>query len=148
MVSNAVHVGSVNKQWRGSGYDLTEQLKTNQNASGRGYSSVGTESDRHAVDAGSIPLCSTGIFFQESTFNADSYGLRTPSCAIACINIWAHVNDPVFHVRSSVDYGNTKTPSMHRRLGRVTLPQLAFPGESDPDFPRQNSHWDQYSCNK
>ena len=28
-----------------------------------------------------------------------SYGVRTPPCAIACINICAHVHDPVVHVR-------------------------------------------------
>ena len=28
-----------------------------------------------------------------------SFGVRTPPCAIACINICAHVKDPVVHVR-------------------------------------------------
>ena len=28
-----------------------------------------------------------------------SYGVRTPPCAMACINIYAHVEDPVVHVR-------------------------------------------------
>ena len=28
-----------------------------------------------------------------------SFGVRTPQCAIACINICAHVKDPVVHVR-------------------------------------------------
>ena len=28
-----------------------------------------------------------------------SYRVRTPPCAIACINIYAHVKDPVVHVR-------------------------------------------------
>ena len=28
-----------------------------------------------------------------------SYGVRTPPCAIACINTCAHVKDPVVHVR-------------------------------------------------
>ena len=40
-----------------------------------------------------------GIFLPESTFNADSLTcVRTPPCAIACINICAHVKDPVVHV--------------------------------------------------
>ena len=43
--------------------------------------------------------------------------------------------------QSLVDYGNTKTPSMHRRLGSVTLSQLAFPWEGNPDFPWEKSHW-------
>ena len=41
-----------------------------------------------------------------------------------------------------VDYGNTKTPSMHSRLGHATLLQLAFPRESNPNFPCEESHWD------
>ena len=35
---------------------------------------------------------------------------------------------------------------MHRRLGRVTLSQLAFPGESNPNFPRKKPKMTQYSC--
>ena len=31
---------------------------------------------------------------------------------------------------------------MHRRLGSATLSQLAFPGEGNPDFPWEKSHWD------
>ena len=41
-----------------------------------------------------------------------------------------------------VDYDNTKTPSMHSRLGSATVSQLAFPGEGYPNFPREKSHWD------
>ena len=40
-----------------------------------------------------------------------------------------------------MEYGNTKTPSMHTRFGSVTLSQLAFPGESNPNFPWEKSHW-------
>ena len=29
----------------------------------------------------------------------DSYSVRTPLCATACINICTHVTEPVFHVR-------------------------------------------------
>ena len=42
-----------------------------------------------------------------------SFGVRTPPCAIACINICAYDKDPVAHVKSSVDYGNTNIPSTH-----------------------------------
>ena len=42
----------------------------------------------------------------------------------------------------SVDYGNTKTPNMYRRLGSVTLLQLDFHGESDPNFPWEKSQRD------
>ena len=31
---------------------------------------------------------------------------------------------------------------MHRRLGSATLSELAFPGESNSNFPREKSHWD------
>ena len=31
---------------------------------------------------------------------------------------------------------------MHRRLGCATLSQLAFPGEGNPNFPKEKSHWD------
>ena len=30
---------------------------------------------------------------------------------------------------------------MHRRLGNATLSQLAFPGEGNPNFPSEKSHW-------
>ena len=43
---------------------------------------------------------------------------------------------------NSVDYGNTKTPSMHSRLGSTTLSQLAFTRESNPNCPWGKSHWD------
>ena len=41
-----------------------------------------------------------------------------------------------------VYYGNTKTPSMHHRLGSATLSQLAFPRESNLNFPWEKSHLD------
>ena len=54
-------------------------------------------SDRHATDADS--LVRQGIFLAESTFSADSFGVRTPLCAIAYINICAHDKDYVVRVR-------------------------------------------------
>ena len=41
-----------------------------------------------------------------------------------------------------MDYGNTKTPSMHPRLGSLTLSQLAFPGEGNPNFTWEKFHGD------
>ena len=41
-----------------------------------------------------------------------------------------------------MEYGNTKTPSMRRRLGSATLSQLAFSGEGNPNFSLEKSHWD------
>ena len=39
-------------------------------------------------------------------------------------------------------YGNSKTPSMQRRLGSATLSRLVFPRESNPNFPWEKFHWD------
>ena len=44
--------------------------------------------------------------------------------------------------QSSIDSGNTKISSMHRRLGSAALSQLAFPGEGNPNFLWEKSHWD------
>ena len=53
---------------------------------------IGRTSDHHTADAGSI--------LPESTFNANSLTCAcTPPCAIACINICAHIKDPIVHVR-------------------------------------------------
>ena len=41
-----------------------------------------------------------------------------------------------------MDYANTKTPSMHRRLGSATLSHLAFPGESNQNFLWEKSQRD------
>ena len=41
-----------------------------------------------------------------------------------------------------MDFGNTKTPSMHCRLGSATLLLMAFPRESDLDFPWEKSQRD------
>ena len=67
---------------------------------------------------------------------------QTPTCSIACINICAHVKGHEIHVKSSMDYRNTKTPRKHRRLGSATLSQIAFPGESNPNLWREKSKWE------
>ena len=41
-----------------------------------------------------------------------------------------------------IHYGNTKTPIMHCRFDSVTLLQLAFPGEGNPNFPWEKSYQD------
>ena len=67
-------------------------------SNGCGCSSVGTASDRHATEAGSIPRCGKGslrINFQCRLFCR----LRTPPCVTRCINIYANVKDPVVRVR-------------------------------------------------
>ena len=64
-----------------------------------GRNSIGKASDRHAADAGSIPRCGKG-FSPTVNFQCRlSCGVRAPPCAIACINICAHVKDLVVHVR-------------------------------------------------
>ena len=65
-----------------------------------GCSSVDRASDRHAAEAGSIPRCGKGFFFPGVNFQCRlSDGVRTFPCATACINICAHVKEPVVPVR-------------------------------------------------
>ena len=94
------------------------------------YSSVDRTPKHHAADAGSIPRCGEGfsprVHFSMQTLTH----VRTPLCAMNCINICAHVKDLVVHVI----YGNTKTPSIHHKLGRATLSWLSFPGKGQPEF--------------
>ena len=66
--------------------------------------------------------------------------VRTPPRAIACINICAHVKDPVDHVRVRWIM-ETKTPSVNCSLGSATLSQLAFHRESNPNFSWNESQW-------
>ena len=49
-----------------------------------------------------------------------SFGVRTPTCAIACINICGHVKDPVVHVRVRWIMA-AQTPSTPQRLGSTTV---------------------------
>ena len=53
-----------------------------------------------------------------------------------------HVNDHASPCKSSVDYGNTKTPSMHCKLDSTSLLQLTISGKSDPNFAWRKSQWD------
>ena len=52
---------------------------------GRGCSSVGRASDRHAAEAGSIPCCGKGLFFPGSTFSTLFYCGRSSSCALTSV---------------------------------------------------------------
>ena len=47
-----------------------------------------------------------------------------------------------------MDYGNTKTPSMHPRLGCATLLVAGFPRGRQPEFPMGEIPLGQYSCKK
>ena len=55
--------------------------------------------DRQAADEGSIPWCGKG-FFSQSQLSVQTllHVSIHPLCANACINICAHVQDPVVHV--------------------------------------------------
>ena len=44
-----------------------------------------------------------------------------------------------------VDYGKPKTPSMHRRLGSMTV-AAGFPWGKQPEFPIEEVPMGQYSC--
>ena len=101
-----------------------------------GCSSVGRVSDRHAAGAGSISRCSKGFFSQSQlsvqTLLRVSVHPRVQSHALTSVSTLKTSCGPC---QSSVDYGNTKTPSMHSRLGSATLSQLAFSEEKQPEFP-------------
>ena len=89
-----------------------------------------------------------GIFLPESTFSTDSfffYSAHKPSppCVIPYINVCAHVEDLVVHVQVWWITETTKTPSMHDRLGSNNSSRLAFPGDSNLNFPWQKF---QHSC--
>ena len=88
---------------------------------GWGCSSSDRVVDQHAADAGSIPQLWLGIFLPESTFSEDFYCVCTTLCTSACINICARGNEYVLHVKSSVDYGNTKTSIIHGRLANAAV---------------------------
>ena len=98
-------------------------------------SSSGRASDRNDADAGSIPLCGTGFFLPESTFSAHS--LAVPPCAIACINICAHVKDSV-------------TPCHNCTKGWVArlYHNWLCPGKANRIFYGRNPTKGQCSCKK
>ena len=75
-------------------------------------------SDRHAADAGSNLRCGKGFFFLPVNFQCRlSYVCPHTPCAIVCINICAHVKDPVVHVRVRWNMETLKHPA--RTVGWV-----------------------------
>ena len=76
-----------------------------------------------------------------------SHGVRTPPCAIACVNICAHVKDPVVHVRVRCIMETLKHPAC--TLGWVSRHCSSWlsPGKGDPNFPWKKSHWDKTVIN-
>ena len=100
-------------------------------------------SDWHAADTGSIPLCGKG-FFSQSQLTEQTHW---PPCTIACINICAHVKDPVVHDRVQWIMETLKHPAC--TIGwAARLLHLAFPGESNLYFPWEKSHWDNTDAKK
>ena len=79
-------------------------------------------------------------FSPESTFGALSCGFLAPPCAIACIYIWAHVKDPVSHVRVRWNMETLKHPAC--TVGMV------FPWGKQPEFPLGEIPLGQCSCKK
>ena len=56
-------------------------------------------SDGHTTDASSIPQCSQAFFSQSHLSVQTLTCVHILPCAITCINICAHVKDPVVHFR-------------------------------------------------
>ena len=84
-----------------------------------------------------------GIFLPESTFSADSLTcVRTPPCAIACINICAHVRDPVVYARVRWIWETLTHPACTLGwVARLCRSWLSL-GKSNPNFPWEKSQWD------
>ena len=73
------------------------------------------------------------------------YGVRTPLCAIACVNTCVHVKDSP--CQSSVYYSNAKTSSMHRRFWAATCCNRLSMGKLHR-FPMGEIPLGQHSCKK
>ena len=87
----------------------------------RGCSSVGRASNWHNADTGSIPWCGKEFFSQRQLSVQTLFcSVRTPLCAVACINICVHVKDPVVHVRVWWIIKTLK-PNMHHRFFQCRL---------------------------
>ena len=113
---------------------------------GWGCSSVGTASDRQVGDAGSIPRCGKG-FFSYSQLSVQTL-LRCPYTPVRNrmhLHMFARLRSRS-PCQSSVDCGNTKTPSMYRRLGSATLSQLVFFWGKQPEIPMGETPPGQNSC--
>ena len=83
-----------------------------------------------------------GDFLLESSLNADSLtSVSTPLCATTCLNLCAHMKDPVVHVRVWWIMETLK-PTACTEGWVVRLSQLAFPGESNQNFPWEKSRRD------
>ena len=87
-----------------------------------------------------ITRCSKGFFFPRGNFQCRlSHDVCTPMCATACINICAHVKDPVVHVRVRWIMETLKHPACTVHWVVRLLLQLVFLGESNSNFQWKKS---------
>ena len=96
---------------------------------GWGRSSVGTASDHHATDAGSIPQCGKDFSPRVNIQCRLSYSVRTASYPHVRSHLltFVHVKDSIVCVRVQWIMETLKHPA--RTIGWVVwLSQLAFPG--------------------
>ena len=91
-----------------------------------------------------------GIFLPRVNFQCRlSYGVRTPPCAIACINICTHVQDPVVHVRVRWIMETLKHPARTQGWAAQLCRSWLSPGKTQPEFPLEEiplGQYGQYSC--
>ena len=102
---------------------------------------VGRASDQHAVDTGPIPQSGKGFFSADSL--TVSVHPRVQSHAFTSVGMLKIL----YYCQSSVDYGNTETPSMHCRLDSATV-AAGSPEGRQPEFPMGEIPLGQYSCKK
>ena len=76
-----------------------------------------------------------------------SYNVPTPTCAIACINVCAHVKDPVVHVRVRWIVETLKHPACS--VGWAARLRRSWRSRGrQPEFPIGEIPLGQYSCKK
>ena len=71
-----------------------------------------------------------------------SHNVCTPLCAIACIYICAHVKNPAVDVRVRWIMETLKHPACTLGWVAQLCRSWLFPGEGNPNFPWEKSHWD------
>ena len=77
-----------------------------------------------------------------------SYGVCTPPCAIACINICVHFKDPGVRVRVWWVMETLKHPACSIGwVSRLCCSRLST-GKSNSNFPMGEIPWGEYSCKK
>ena len=110
----------------------------------RGWECSSIELDRHATDAGSISQCGKRFFSQSQLSVQDCYSNCTTPLAIACINICAHIKDPLVHVR--VRWIMVMLNTQHAlQVGECDPVAAVFPWGKQPKFPMGEIQMGQYS---